>query len=102
MGVKFKFLIVFGGMIKLWIFFAWGGGGWLCGHHKFGLFGGLYILVLFLRSLYRIGIFSWDARLWGTYICAHAWIFFELCILIIHYIQTTKMYLSDKIVKNKA
>ena len=38
----------------------------------------------------------------GTCICAHAWIFFELCILITHYIQTTKMYLSNKIVKKKA
>ena len=34
--------------------------------------------------------------------CAHAWIFFELCILTAYYIQTTKMYLSNKIVKNKA
>ena len=31
----------------------------------------------------------------GTYICAHAWIFFKLCILITHYIQTMKMYLSN-------
>ena len=38
----------------------------------------------------------------GVCICAHAWIFFELCILITHYIQTTKMHLSGKIVKNKA
>ena len=38
----------------------------------------------------------------GTYICAHAWIFFELCILITHHIQTTKMYLLNKIIKNKA
>ena len=38
----------------------------------------------------------------ATYICAHAWIFFELCIFITHYVQTKKMYLSNKIVKNKA
>ena len=31
----------------------------------------------------------------GTYICAHAWIFFKLCILMTHYIQTMKMYLSN-------
>ena len=29
----------------------------------------------------------------GTYICARAWIFFKLCIVITHYIQTMKMYL---------
>ena len=40
----------------------------------------------------------------GTFICAHAWIFFKLCILINHYIhvRTMKMYLSNKIVNNKA
>ena len=38
----------------------------------------------------------------GTFICAHAWIFFKLCILITHYIRTMKMYLSNYIVKNKA
>ena len=32
---------------------------------------------------------------WGTYICAHEWIFFMFCILITHYIQTMKMYLSN-------
>ena len=31
----------------------------------------------------------------GTFICAHAWIFFKLCILITHYIRTMKMYLSN-------
>ena len=31
----------------------------------------------------------------GTFICAHAWIFFKLCLLIIHYIRTMKMYLSN-------
>ena len=31
----------------------------------------------------------------GTYISAHAWIFFKFCILITHYIQTMKMYLSN-------
>ena len=31
----------------------------------------------------------------GPYICAHALIFFQLCILITHYIQTMKMYLSN-------
>ena len=30
------------------------------------------------------------------------WIFFKLCILTTHYIQTMKMYLLNKIVKNKA
>ena len=30
-----------------------------------------------------------------TFICAHAWIFFKLCILISHYIRTMKMYLSN-------
>ena len=38
----------------------------------------------------------------GTCICAHAWIFFKLCILMTHYIQTMKMHLSNWIVKNKA
>ena len=40
----------------------------------------------------------------GTYICAHACIFFKLRILITHYIQTMKMYLLNKIhvVNNKA
>ena len=28
----------------------------------------------------------------GTFICAHAWIFFKLCILITHYIRTMEMY----------
>ena len=28
----------------------------------------------------------------GTCICAHAWIFFKLCIIMTHYIQTIKMY----------
>ena len=31
----------------------------------------------------------------GTYICAHAWTFFNLCILITHYIRTVKMFLSN-------
>ena len=31
----------------------------------------------------------------GTYICAHAWIFFKLCTLITQYIRTMKMYLSN-------
>ena len=31
----------------------------------------------------------------GTFICAHAWIFFKLCILITHYIRTMKMFLSN-------
>ena len=31
----------------------------------------------------------------GTFICAHSWIFFKLCILITHYIRTMKMYLSN-------
>ena len=31
----------------------------------------------------------------GTFICAHAWIFFKLCILITHYIRTMKIYLSN-------
>ena len=31
----------------------------------------------------------------GTFICAHAWIFFKLGILITHYIRTMKMYLSN-------
>ena len=38
----------------------------------------------------------------GTFICAHTWIFFKLCILITHYIRTMKMFLSNLIVKNKA
>ena len=38
----------------------------------------------------------------GTFICAHALIFFKLCRLITYYIRTMKMYLSNKIVKNKA
>ena len=38
----------------------------------------------------------------GTYICAHVWSFFKPCILMNHYIQTMKMYLSNKIVSNKA
>ena len=38
----------------------------------------------------------------GTYIYAHAWIFFKLRILITHYIQTIKKDLSNKIVKNTA
>ena len=38
----------------------------------------------------------------GTFICAHSWIFFKLCILITHYTRTMRMYLSNKIVKNKA
>ena len=31
----------------------------------------------------------------GTCICAHAWIFFKLCIIMTHYIQTMKMYLLN-------
>ena len=31
----------------------------------------------------------------GTFICAHAWICFKLCILLTHYIRTMKMYLSN-------
>ena len=31
----------------------------------------------------------------GTYICAHAWIFLQICILMTHYIQTMKMYLLN-------
>ena len=31
----------------------------------------------------------------GTFICAHAWIFFKLCILITNKIRTMKMYLSN-------
>ena len=38
----------------------------------------------------------------GTYICAHAWIFFKLCILITQHIQTIKIYLLNRIVNNKA
>ena len=30
----------------------------------------------------------------GTFICAHAWIFFKFCMLITHYIRTMKMCLS--------
>ena len=33
----------------------------------------------------------------ATYICAHAWIFFELCIFITHYVQTT----TNKNIKNQ-
>ena len=35
-------------------------------------------------------------------ICAHAWIFFKLCMIMTRYIQTTKMYVLNLIVKNKA
>ena len=31
----------------------------------------------------------------GTYICAHAWIFFKLCIIMNHYIKTMKMYVLN-------
>ena len=31
----------------------------------------------------------------GTCICAHAWIFFKLCIIMTHYIQTMKMYVLN-------
>ena len=38
----------------------------------------------------------------GSCICAHAWIFFKLCIIMTSYIQTMKMYVLNLIVKNKA
>ena len=62
--------------------------------------------VIYLRKMtdnnQNLDIFDINDYKWGTFICAHAWIFFKLCILIIHYIRTVKMYLSNKIVKNKA
>ena len=51
-------------------------------------------------SILYILIFN-SIRIWGkrpvrgTFICAHAWVFFKLCILITHYIRTMKMYLSN-------
>ena len=38
----------------------------------------------------------------GTCICAHAWIFLKLCIIMTHYIQTMKIYVLNQIAKNKA
>ena len=37
----------------------------------------------------------------GTFICAHAWIFFKLCMLITIYIQAMKMYLFNSITKTR-
>ena len=37
----------------------------------------------------------------GTFICAHAWIFFKLCIIITIYIQAMKMYLFNSITKTR-
>ena len=63
--------------------------------------------------LIPLGMAGWCTPFWvtlaltltsglrGTYICAQAWIFFKLSILITLYIQTMKMYLLNKIVKNK-
>ena len=31
----------------------------------------------------------------GSCICAHAWIFFKLCIIMTRYIQTMKMYVLN-------
>ena len=31
----------------------------------------------------------------GSCICAHAWIFFELCIIMTRYMQTMKMYVLN-------
>ena len=38
----------------------------------------------------------------GTYICAHAWILFKLCILITQHIQAIRIYLFNSIIKNRA
>ena len=37
----------------------------------------------------------------GTFICAHAWIFFKLCMIITIYIQVMKMYLFNSITKTR-
>ena len=37
----------------------------------------------------------------GTFICAHAWIFFKLCMIITIYIQAMKMYLFNSITKTR-
>ena len=43
-------------------------------------------------------------HLWlrSTYICAQAWIFFNLCIFITQHIQAMKIYLLNEIIKNRA
>ena len=39
---------------------------------------------------------------WGTYICAHARIFFKRCMLITHHIQAMKLYLLNSTDKSRA
>ena len=52
--------------------------------------------------MYMYNDFAFNSFQRGTFICAHAWISFKICILITHFIHTMKMYLSNKIIKNKA
>ena len=57
----------------------------------------LYVTEILKVCMNEFGAFflSFSLLQRGTCICAHAWIFFKLCIIMTQYIQTMKLYVLN-------